>query len=75
MFVIAPDGSEFEQDDDSGGACNSRLAVTLERQPHTVLVNSIYSEGTGAFTIRVSETAGPPSMGDCPVPGARAGPG
>jgi serine protease Do len=74
MFVIAPDGSGFEQDDDSGGACNSRLAITLEMQPHTVLVNSIYSEGTGAFTIRVSETVGQPSMGDCPVPG-RAGTG
>ena len=49
------------------------FAATLV-QPHTVLVNSIYSEGTGAFTIRVSETVGQPSMGDCPVPG-RAGTG
>lgn len=66
LFVITPDGSEYDSDDDSGGACNSRMEVTLEARPHRVIVNSLSAEGSGAYTVRVSETEGPQATGPCP---------
>lgn len=66
LFVITPDGSEYDSDDDSGGACNSRMEVTLEARPHRVIVNSLSAEGSGAYTIRVSDVPGPQASGPCP---------
>ena len=70
LFAVMPDGSRYVSDDDTGGACNSRLELTLEAEPHLLVVNSLSSEGEGAFTLRVSEMAGPEATGPCPGFGA-----
>jgi len=66
VFIIDPWGESYTSDDDSGGACNSRVEVTLDMQPHTVVVTSFISDGAGYFTLSVSEEAGPPSGASCP---------
>lgn len=70
LFAVAPDGSDYVSDDDSGGACNSRLQITLEAEPHLLVVNSISSDGEGSFTLSVSDMAGPEATGPCPGFGA-----
>ncbi|MFV1988587.1 MAG: PPC domain-containing protein [Gemmatimonadota bacterium] len=66
VFIIDPRGESYTSDDDSGGACNSRIEVTLGAQPHTVVVTSFVSDGAGYFALSVSEEAGPPSEASCP---------
>lgn len=66
LFVVEPGGIDYNTDDDSGGACNSRMAITLEDEPHTVVVNSLGSGGSGAFTLTVSGVEGPQANGSCP---------
>ncbi|MGH7539712.1 MAG: hypothetical protein ACRELC_01815, partial [Gemmatimonadota bacterium] len=52
LYVVPPGGS-YWMDDDSGGACHSRIEVTLEGdEPYRVVVNTV--SGTGADTLRVS---------------------
>lgn len=70
LFAVAPDESDYVSDDDSGGACNSRLQITLEAEPHLLIVNSISSDGEGSFTLAVSDMAGPEATGPCPGFGA-----
>lgn len=70
LFAVAPDGSSYVSDDDSGGACNSRLQITLEAEPHLIVVNSISPDGEGGFTLAVSDMAGPEATGPCPGFGA-----
>ncbi len=74
LFVVEPDGSSYLQDDDSGGACNARAAVTLGARPHRIVVNTLSAGGGGDFTLRVSAVAPPPADGPCPggpAPAAR----
>lgn len=66
LFAVAPDGSEYVSDDDSGGACNSRLRITLEAEPHVLVVNSLSASGAGSFTLKVSDMSGPQATGPCP---------
>lgn len=65
LVVLRPDGEDFDFDDDSGGACNSRITVALGDGPRMAIVNS-FGGGTGAYTLRVSAEAGPVSTGPCP---------
>lgn len=66
LFAVSPDRSEYATDDDSGGACNSRLRVTLESGSHLLVVNSLSADGRGSFTLRVSDMPGPEATGPCP---------
>lgn len=66
VFVVDPRGEDYTSDDDSGGACNSRIEVTLDMQPHTLVVTSFISDGAGYFTLKVSEEWGPESTAACP---------
>ncbi len=70
LFVIGPDESDYDSDDDSGGACNSRLTITFGEGPHRAVVNSLSADGSGPFTLKVSATAGPEDTGPCPSPPA-----
>lgn len=65
LMVLDPRGEEYVSDDDSGGACNSRLELTLDMQPHKIVVTSITSEGTGEFTLSIREEWGPEASGGC----------
>jgi len=66
LFVVEPGGSDYSTDDDSGGACNSRMAITLGDEPHTVVVNSLGEGGSGPFTLSISDVEGPQANGSCP---------
>lgn len=66
LYVVDPGGESYTSDDDSGGACNSRISITLDMQPHKIVVSSFGSSDAGEFTIRVSAEAGPRSEEDCP---------
>lgn len=68
LFVLNPAGDNYTSDDDSGGACNSRMEITLEAEPHLLIVNSLGAGATGAYTLKVSAEAGPEATGECPVP-------
>jgi len=70
LFVLNPAGDNYTSDDDSGGACNSRMEITLEAEPHLLIVNSLGAGATGAYTLKVSAEAGPEATGECPVPPA-----
>lgn len=66
LFAVGPDGGSYVSDDDSGGACNSRLQLRLEAEPHLLVVNSLSADGTGSFTLRVSDMPAPEATGPCP---------
>ena len=65
LRVVDPRGEYYMSDDDSGGACNSRMEVTLDMQPHKVVVTSIGGGAAGPFTLSVSEEWGPEAPGGC----------
>ena len=66
LLVVDPDGRDYSSDDDSGGACNSRMEIRMESEPHTIVVRSFDQSADGAFTVRVSAEAGPMSDEACP---------
>ncbi len=66
LLAVEPDGLNYSSDDDSGGACNSRLEIRLEAAAHIIVVRSFDPSAAGAFTLRVSEEAGPTSDEACP---------
>lgn len=72
LMVVDPRGEGYTSDDDSGGACNSRISVRLDMQPHKLVVTSFESDASGAFSLEVSETWGPESTGSCPGLGISA---
>ena len=60
LYVVGPGLSETLRDDDSGGACHSRLDFTiLESGVFHVVASSSGSRTTGAYLLRVSEEPGP----------------
>lgn len=65
LMVVDPRGEGYVSDDDSGGACNSRLEITLDMQPHKIVVTSITGDGAGEFTLSISEEWGPEATGGC----------
>ena len=66
VYVVDPRGESYTSDDDSGGACNARISITLDMQPHRVVVSSFGSGNVGEFTLSVTSEAGPRSQEDCP---------
>jgi S1-C subfamily serine protease len=55
LILLAPDGSDIAQDDDSAGGTNSRVAVTLPADGvYTVLANSYSAGETGNYSLRVA---------------------
>ncbi|MDX1396021.1 MAG: hypothetical protein R3195_16685 [Gemmatimonadota bacterium] len=66
VLVVDPRGESYTTDDDSGGACNARIEVTLDMQPHKVVVTSFVSDGAGYYTLSVREEWGDQHIGSCP---------
>jgi hypothetical protein len=66
LMRVPPERDRYEMDDDSAGNCNSRMWVTFEgSEPHLIIANSLGPDGRGAFTLRVSDSAGPEAPGAC----------
>jgi hypothetical protein len=58
LYATGPGFAETLFDDDSGGGCNARLAITFLENGSFRVVASSFGE-TGTYTIRVSEQPGP----------------
>ncbi|MGF1514969.1 MAG: trypsin-like peptidase domain-containing protein [Elainellaceae cyanobacterium] len=64
LILIAPDGQDLAQDDDSAGGTNARLVATAPvTGTYMILANSYAPGQTGAYQIRVqADEAGPSSF-------------
>ncbi|MCU0566546.1 MAG: trypsin-like peptidase domain-containing protein [Oculatellaceae cyanobacterium Prado106] len=59
LILLAPSGQDLEQDDDSAGGTNARLAITLpEDGQYTILANSYGARETGRYSLRASTNGG-----------------
>lgn len=66
LLVAGPGLPEVMTDDDGGGACHSRLSMTLPHEgAYRIVVSSVGDPGGGHFTLRTSPRPGPPAEGDC----------
>ncbi len=66
LWILGPGIDGSLNDDDGAGACHARITFTASADGvYRVIVNSVASEATGAFTLRVSERPGPLYAGDC----------
>jgi len=66
LYVIGPGLRGTLTDDDGAGACNARVAFTfLENGTFRVIASSVGSEGTGIYTLRVSDTLTPTPAHGC----------
>jgi len=65
LYVVDPSGESYASDDDAGGACNSRVRITLGTGPRLIVVNSLSSTGSGGYTLRVSGDGAPRAEGSC----------
>jgi hypothetical protein len=60
LYVVGPGLIETLRDDDSGGACHSRIELTiLDSGDFIVVASSSGSRQTGTYLLRVSEDPGP----------------
>jgi len=60
LYVVGPGLSEALRDDDSGGACHSRIELTfLESGDFQVVASSSGTRQSGTYQLRVSEDPGP----------------
>ena len=60
LYVVGPGLEETLGDDDSGGACHSRINLTvLDRGVFHVVASSSGSRQTGTYQLRLSREAGP----------------
>jgi len=65
LFVVAPDG-EIWRDDDSAGGCDSRITLTsVESGRYRIVVNTTLPGQTGSYRVRVTESPGPQTAGGC----------
>jgi len=65
LYIVGPGYEDALSDDDSGGACHSRLSIVLTADgPYRVVAGSL-GGGTGAFTLRVDNQEHPIAEGDC----------
>jgi hypothetical protein len=65
LFVVAPDG-EIWRDDDGAGACDSRVTLPSPGAGrYRIVVNTTLPGQTGRYRVRVTETPGPRTAGDC----------
>jgi hypothetical protein len=66
LLVVLGPGDFVARNDDGGGACHARLTITADvGGTYRVVVNSIASEASGVFTLRVSREPGPRAEGEC----------
>ena len=66
LYVTGPDVSGFISDDDSGGACNSRVELTFgSDEPYRIAVSSLGEGQGGLYTLRLSEEEMPITSGPC----------
>ncbi len=66
LYITGPDVSGYMTDDDSGGACNSRLQLTFgSDEPYRIVASALGEGQGGLYTIRVSETELPLSNESC----------
>ncbi len=67
LYLAGPGQFATMTDDDSGGACNSRIEVQFPiAGEYTVAASSFNPAASGAYNIRVSDNSGPPRTGECP---------
>lgn len=60
LILLAPDGRDLAQDDDSGGGSNARLQASLPVDGiYTVLANTYQSGETGNYNLRLATGAVP----------------
>lgn len=64
LYLIGPGFEETLSDDDSGGACHSRLSVFLPEDGQYRVVAASWG-ATGSFTLRVGDEELPVAEGDC----------
>lgn len=72
LILLAPDGSDLIQDDDSGGGTNARLVATLPANgTYTILANSYAAGESGDYELRVASagSAPQPQAGQPPAQG------
>jgi len=61
LILLAPDGSDLIQDDDSGGGTNARLVTTLPANgTYTILANSYAAGESGNYELRVASAGSSP---------------
>jgi hypothetical protein len=66
LYVVGPGLGETLSDDDSGGACHSRITFTfLETGSFHVVASSTGPRQTGVYTLRASESPGPTAGYSC----------
>ncbi len=68
LMVTGPGLDEILSDDDGAGACDARITLEApESALYRVVVNTLSSEETGQFRIRVTDEPGPVTAGECSV--------
>lgn len=80
LLLAGPGLMGVQSDDDSGGACNSRILLELpESGTYRLVVSAVGDAGEGRFTLRTGAEAGPVSEGTCgtydDILGTLGGPG
>ena len=77
LYMGGPGLTDLLVDDDGAGRCDARLTVTFpEDGEYTLVASTIFGSASGAFTLRVSSSPGPPSSEGCGMgAGAMAGMG
>ena len=66
LYVTGPDVTGYMTDDDSGGACNSRLRLTVgSDEPYRIVASALGEGQGGLYTLRLSEEERPLSTGSC----------
>ena len=65
LYIVGPGYEDALSDDDSGGACHSRLSILLPADGQYRVVAGSLGGGTGAFTLRVDNREHPMAEGDC----------
>ncbi|MEB3359529.1 MAG: trypsin-like peptidase domain-containing protein [Synechococcales bacterium] len=73
LILIAPDGQDLGQDDDSGGGTNARLVATAPVSgEYTILANSYGPGEVGLYNIRVEAREGTVAPNAPGIPGGGA---
>lgn len=74
LMVAGPGLDEILSDDDGAGACDSRITFAApESGVYRVVVNTLDTEVTGRFRLRVTDEPGPVTAGECGVEQAELG--
>jgi len=69
LYLMGPGLSGALSNDDGGGGCHARITTILpESGTYRIIASSLSSEGTGAFTLRVSAEPGAVSEQECGRP-------